>query len=59
MGPLTLADFVGLDTVLAILRVLQEGHGDPKFRPCPLLINMVDAGYLGRKTGKGFYNYNK
>lgn len=58
MGPLTLADFVGLDTVLSILRVLYEGHGDPKFRPCPLLVTYVDAGYLGRKSGRGFYEYS-
>lgn len=57
MGPLTLADFIGLDVCVDILRVLQEGHGDPKFRPCPLLVRMVSAGWLGRKTGRGFYTY--
>jgi 3-hydroxybutyryl-CoA dehydrogenase len=57
MGPLTLADFIGLDTCLAILRVLQEGFGDPKYRPSPLLVRMVDAGWLGKKAGKGFYEY--
>ena len=59
MGPLTLADFIGLDVCLAILNVMHEGFGDPKYRPCPLLIKMVDAGWLGRKTGKGFYEYNQ
>ncbi len=57
MGPLTLADFIGLDVCLDIMRVLQEGIGDPKYRPCPLLIRMVDAGWLGRKSGRGFYMY--
>jgi len=57
MGPLTLADFIGLDTVLAIANVLYEGFKDPKYRPCPLLINMVNAGYLGKKSGRGFYKY--
>ncbi|HEX2918580.1 MAG TPA: 3-hydroxybutyryl-CoA dehydrogenase [Edaphobacter sp.] len=57
MGPLTLADFIGLDVCLDIMRVLEEGTGDPKYRPCPLLIRMVDAGWHGRKTGRGFYTY--
>ena len=57
MGPLTLADFIGLDVCLAILNVLHEGLGDPKYRPCPLLRRMVAAGHLGRKSGKGFYTY--
>lgn len=57
MGPLTLADFIGLDVCVDILRVLQEGFGDPKYRPCPLLVRMVDAGWLGRKSGKGFFTY--
>ena len=57
MGPLTLADFIGLDVCLDIMRVLQDGSGDPKYRPCPLLIRMVDAGWLGRKSGRGFYKY--
>jgi 3-hydroxybutyryl-CoA dehydrogenase len=59
MGPLTLADFIGLDVCLAILRVLEDGFGDPKYRPCPLLVKMVDAGWLGRKTGRGFYSYQR
>jgi 3-hydroxybutyryl-CoA dehydrogenase len=57
MGPLTLADFIGLDTVLAIAEVLYDGFKDPKYRPCPLLVKMVNAGYLGRKSGRGFYTY--
>ena len=57
MGPLTLADFIGLDVCLDIMRVLHAGFGDPKYRPCPLLIKMVDAGWLGRKSGRGFYQY--
>jgi 3-hydroxybutyryl-CoA dehydrogenase len=57
MGPLTLADFIGLDVCVDILRVLHQGLGDPKYRPCPLLIKMVDAGWLGRKSGRGFYTY--
>jgi 3-hydroxybutyryl-CoA dehydrogenase len=58
MGPLALADFIGLDVCLAILEVLQRGLGDDKYRPCPLLRRMVAAGYLGRKSGRGFYDYN-
>ncbi len=57
MGPLTLADFIGLDVVLSILEVLYQGFGDPKYRPCPLLRKMVAAGHLGRKSGRGFYEY--
>lgn len=59
MGPLTLADFIGLDTCLAIMHVLHDGLGDSKYRPCPLLTKYVEAGWLGRKSGRGFYNYVK
>ncbi|HYG56499.1 MAG TPA: 3-hydroxybutyryl-CoA dehydrogenase [Symbiobacteriaceae bacterium] len=58
MGPLTLADFIGLDTCLYIMNVLYEGYKDSKYRPCPLLVQMVQAGYMGKKTGRGFYTYN-
>lgn len=57
MGPLRLADLVGLDTCLAITQVLHEGYGDSKYRPCPLLVRYVNAGWLGRKSGRGFYDY--
>jgi 3-hydroxybutyryl-CoA dehydrogenase len=58
MGPLQLADFIGLDVCLSILKVLHEGFGNPKYAPCPLLVNMVAAGYLGKKSGEGFYDYS-
>ena len=57
MGPLTLADFIGLDVCADIMRVLADGLGSPKYNPCPLLVRMVDAGWLGRKSGRGFYTY--
>ena len=57
MGPLQLADFIGLDVCLSILRVLHEGFGNPKYAPCPLLVNMVQAGHKGAKSGSGFYQY--
>jgi 3-hydroxybutyryl-CoA dehydrogenase len=57
MGPLRLADYIGLDTCLSVMHVLHEGFGDPKYRPCPLLRRLVDAGHLGKKSGRGFYDY--
>jgi len=59
MGPLTLADFIGIDVCVDIMRVLYDGLGNPKYNPCPLLVRMVDAGWLGRKSGRGFYTYSK
>ena len=58
IGPLALADMIGLDTMLAVMRVFHDGFGDPKYRPAPLLVDMVAAGRLGRKTGRGFYRYD-
>jgi len=57
MGPLALSDFIGLDTCLSIMRVMHDGTGDPKYRPCPLLVQYVDAGWLGRKVGRGVFDY--
>ena len=59
MGPLTLADFIGIDVCVDIMRVLYDGLGNPKYNPCPLLVRMVDAGWMGRKSGRGFYTYEK